>query len=135
MKKHLRNALVLAAVASALAVAPLSAHASEYCVRKYEASISAANNNLLQLLNRQTQIDEALQRLLTEKDDLTDEIAELSKDGLTEAEVRRVEEIGRRLTAISRERAPLQSEGFANTDKIASLRTTVPANLQGELKI
>lgn len=130
MKRTLAALMMSTALFAGSAV---PSQASEYCFAKYETRISAANGELAGLLSRLEEIDKKIAAILSEKDRITDRIAAISEGGLTEAEQRELQNLSTRLGALKREQTALEQEGFAKSDRAKSLRTTVPAALQGEL--
>jgi hypothetical protein len=126
--------LLIAITAIGIGMGSISAQASEYCFDKYETRIAAANSELATLLSRLSEIDTRIAAIFVEKDRITDRIAAISDGGLTEAEQRELQKLSNELGTLKREQTALEEEGFAKSDRAKSLRTAVPANLQGELE-
>lgn len=131
----MRIPTALAALGFMLSASP--AYASEYCVKKYEASIRNADAELATILERQLFLDKEIPRLQGVMNSLSNElIAILQKDPQLSdpANRARVEVISREHAQASKQKDILEVEGYANRERAADLRTKVPAELGGQLR-
>lgn len=108
------------------------AHAGEYCVDKYGSEITKVNGELGTLVQRQAVIDDRVATIYkdvaTKSSSMADAATKIPPDYAT------IRQLGEQITALNRERAQLETEGFNNIDRIAALKGVVPAELQGKLR-
>ena len=120
-----------------LSVTGINVEASEYCINRFNSQISSANAELSSMLNRQLELDKRIMQLQNERNEIAGQIATIiSIDPNLEKESSRqkITDLSKLQTEKKIEQDKLESEGHSNNERISKLRSTVPANLQGELK-
>lgn len=114
-----------------------SASAAEFCLDRYNDRISAVDAGLAATLKRLDELQTRLIALDKEKDAVSKEMTQLIKDdpGLQKPETKtRLAELTGKYDNLDREEAASKSESYDLQDRATSMRTVIPADLQGELR-
>lgn len=112
-------------------------HASEYCVKRFEKDIGKANSELSSKLLEQVDIDKKIRALIDERDVIAGQIASLiaSDPNLDKESTRKkIAELSSEQSAKKVVQDKIEADGHSNNERIAQLRTSVPASVQGQLK-
>ena len=108
------------------------AHASEYCVDQYNGAITTVSSELGNLVARQNQIDLRLAGIYVRLSNISAAMGAAATK--IPPDIATIQQLGKEINDLNREKAALESEGFNNQDRIVALKGTIPAELQGRLR-
>ncbi|WP_373981066.1 hypothetical protein LN047_02160 [Achromobacter sp. JD417] len=124
-------------IASLIALCSVTANASEFCLDRFEGNIRKANGELADVLKRIATLQDDILKVRAAKDAASKEMVDIVKrdPGLKDpANRERLQALSAQFDDLDRKETTAKNEGFELQDRATALRTTVPADLAGELR-
>lgn len=120
-----------------LSIYGFSAHASEYCLDRFNEDIRKANVEVSEKLTRLDALQTTLINIQKDKDTNSKEMADIVRRDPTlsvPANRDRMKYLSEQYDILDRKETDAKNESFQIQDRLFALKNTIPANLAGQLR-